>query len=50
VHWTDGAMYADGRLLATFDDATQKWMCTATRRVFPVMVLVSEEARARGAH
>jgi len=50
VHWTDGAMYADGRLLATFDDATQQWMCTATRRVFPVMVLVSEEERTRGAH
>jgi hypothetical protein len=50
VHWTDGAMYADGLLLARFDDATQQWVCTATRQVFPVMVLVSEEARAHGAH
>lgn len=50
VHWSDGAMYADGRLLAKFDDASRQWICTATRQVFPAMVLVSEEARARGAH
>jgi len=50
LHWTDGAMYADGDLLAKFDDVTQQWICMATKEVWPVMVLVAEEGRAHGAH
>ena len=47
VHWSDGAMYADGRLLAKFDDATRQWICTATNQPWPVLILGSEEQRRR---
>ena len=50
LHWTDGAMYADGRLLARFDDATQQWICTETNELWPVLLLEGQDAQARGAH
>lgn len=39
VSIVDGAIRADGRLLATFSDDTESWHCTATNSDWPIVVI-----------
>ncbi len=41
LHMADGAMYADGQLVARFDDDTYLWRCPATHEAFPALVVRS---------
>ena len=40
---TDGALYADGKLVAKFDDETYLWLCPDTHQAWPAVVVASAD-------
>jgi hypothetical protein len=41
VRLADGALYADGKLVARFDDDTYLWRCIATHQAWPAVVVAA---------
>lgn len=46
VKLADGALYADGHLVARFDDETYLWRCAQTHEAWPAVVVASAEPGA----
>lgn len=43
LQMADGALYADGQLIARFDDDTYLWRCARTHKAWPSLVLGSSD-------
>jgi hypothetical protein len=43
VHLADGAFYADGSLVARFDDDTYLWRCVRTQQSWPAVLVTSAD-------